>query len=674
MKKKQIKRNIKISNTGQRGITLIALTITIIVMLILTGVTMSLMLGENGIFKTAQKAKEEYKIAEITEKLHLAKIPVQIDNMGMTVLDKYLEEIIKQGIITQEDIEETGDENSRYITVEGEYVYLIEEKNKDIEITYQGKLGNLIPNLQIEVLEIQSTSIKIKANATRMEKGEYTYYIKNVTKGEEYTQKDKSESNEYTFSGLDPENEYQIKVEARNENGTTPKETPIITTVKQMVTGITLNKETTTLTVGSKETLTVTIEPENASNKNVIWSSTNEEIVKVENGEITAVSTGTAKITAEAADGSGEKAICTVTVIRQGTVSYNIDTGNTQTQVYNYGESALTPSFTPTKSGYTFVGWREDNSANATVLTTKEVNEENINLYAVFKKNVTVTKYDGSATATKETKEQYYNNGNVVNPSFILSQKALSGWSALGWATSNGATAGIIVNNGATITLSADATYYGRYSQTITLSYNGNGATGGSTAAQTGTRHYNSAGNYSNPTFSLRGNGFTRTNYAFQNWAMGSASGTKYNAGATVTLSANTTFYATWKVNSVSIPAQIGNDSAQHDVRTDQSKTGPYNFSGCSTITFNITAKVRPDSGGNTDIVVGISSNGTTFTRSSSYSVKPSNPNIESGWGGLFETFTISVNISGISGNYYILHQATRGSYNWSRINSITIK
>lgn len=130
-----------------------------------------------------------------------------------------------------------------------------------------------------------------------------------------------------------------------------------------------------------------------------------------------------------------------------------------------------------------------------------------------------------------------------------MSQNGISGWSANGWCTSGGATASIAVANGGTVTLSSNATYYGRYSQTITLSYNGNGATGGSTASQTGTRYYNS-GNYSNPSFTIRGNGFSRSNASFKNWALNSTSGTRYNGGASITLSANATLYAKWNVTS----------------------------------------------------------------------------------------------------------------------------
>ena len=51
--KEAIKKKEKTKN---KGITLIALVITIIVLLILAGVTINLTLGENGIFKTAEMA------------------------------------------------------------------------------------------------------------------------------------------------------------------------------------------------------------------------------------------------------------------------------------------------------------------------------------------------------------------------------------------------------------------------------------------------------------------------------------------------------------------------------------------------------------------------------------------------------------------------------------------
>ena len=71
---------------------------------------------------------------------------------------------------------------------------------------------------------------------------------------------------------------------------------------------------TATLKVGVTTTLTATVTPENATKKDVIWTSSNTGVATVENGTVTAVKAGTTMITATAADGSGKSATCTVTV------------------------------------------------------------------------------------------------------------------------------------------------------------------------------------------------------------------------------------------------------------------------------------------------------------------------------------------------------------------------
>lgn len=235
-----------------------------------------------------------------------------------------------------------------------------------------------------------------------------------------------------------------------------------------------------------------------------------------------------------------------------GAVTYYVDSGSVYVEEIDIDASCLSPtSFTPSKSGWTFVGWREDKTASSSVLSEKVSDGNDYTLYAVFTQNVTVTKYNGSSSSTTETKPRYYNNTNINNPSFTLSQNNLSGWNKLGWCETNSPTANVVVSNGGSVTLSANKTYYGKYSQTITLSYNGNGASSGSTASQTGTRYYNGL-SYVNPSFTLRNNGFSRTYYSFVNWRMGSAGGTAYNAGSSVTLSSNTTFYASWTPKTVS--------------------------------------------------------------------------------------------------------------------------
>ena len=79
------------------------------------------------------------------------------------------------------------------------------------------------------------------------------------------------------------------------------------------VEGVALNKQGLSLTEGGTETLTATITPANATNKNVTWSSSNTAVATVENGVVTAVSVGTATITVTTEDG-GKATCCEVTV------------------------------------------------------------------------------------------------------------------------------------------------------------------------------------------------------------------------------------------------------------------------------------------------------------------------------------------------------------------------
>ncbi|WP_440960102.1 S-layer homology domain-containing protein [Paenibacillus nitricinens] len=72
-----------------------------------------------------------------------------------------------------------------------------------------------------------------------------------------------------------------------------------------IVTGLTLNKTTLQLTEGEAgDTLKAVIAPANATNKTVIWSSSDETVATVVNGVVTPVGIGTATITATSMDGS----------------------------------------------------------------------------------------------------------------------------------------------------------------------------------------------------------------------------------------------------------------------------------------------------------------------------------------------------------------------------------
>ena len=78
-------------------------------------------------------------------------------------------------------------------------------------------------------------------------------------------------------------------------------------------TGVTLNRRSVSVMKDRTITLTATVEPADAANKNVTWSSSDQSVATVNNGVVTGVATGNAKITVTTEDGS-HTASCTVTV------------------------------------------------------------------------------------------------------------------------------------------------------------------------------------------------------------------------------------------------------------------------------------------------------------------------------------------------------------------------
>jgi len=128
MQKKKINRKNK-------GITLIALVITIIVMLILVGVTISVSLN-GGLFSTAKKATEETQIAQESEQLLVAAMGTlgQDGKVDLGKLDNNLPEGFEK---TGEGIYKSTKTEHTFIVNENGEIELYEEKEK-IEFTICG--------------------------------------------------------------------------------------------------------------------------------------------------------------------------------------------------------------------------------------------------------------------------------------------------------------------------------------------------------------------------------------------------------------------------------------------------------------------------------------------------------------------------------------------------------
>ena len=149
----------------QEGITIIALVVTIIILIILAGVSINLLLGENGLIEIARGTKEKQTITEITERLELEKANMVTENGNSIQLNDYLEEIQKENVIIGHVVKlESKDkaETNAYIIVDDKYEYLLEkEENGNIKITYNGK------SVLVESIELDKTELTIEMNTTQ---------------------------------------------------------------------------------------------------------------------------------------------------------------------------------------------------------------------------------------------------------------------------------------------------------------------------------------------------------------------------------------------------------------------------------------------------------------------------------------------------------------------------
>ena len=108
------------------GITLIALVVTIVVLLILAGITISLVFGENGIISKSKNAKEQTQIAQVREQLELAKGPEYIEGNGRYNPDSYFERIQAEGIIGNKDTDVIDNRDGTYeVTTTSGYIFKI---------------------------------------------------------------------------------------------------------------------------------------------------------------------------------------------------------------------------------------------------------------------------------------------------------------------------------------------------------------------------------------------------------------------------------------------------------------------------------------------------------------------------------------------------------------------
>lgn len=126
------------------------------------------------------------------------------------------------------------------------------------------------------------------------------------------------------------------------------------------------------------------------------------------------------------------------------TVNYHIDTGTVIRQTAALSNDLVANAPTASLEGYTFVGWREDNAPNKAILKKKILDtEEAVNLYAVFKRQITIGMLGNGGTLIDGKKAEelndtlYYNNGNAESEGITVPECPFEweGKSFCGWNT-----------------------------------------------------------------------------------------------------------------------------------------------------------------------------------------------------------------------------------------------
>ena len=414
-----MKQNLKERVNGKNGITLIALVITIIVLLILAGVTIATLTGDNGILTKAQNAKEKNAQKTVEEQINLAVQASRI-NEGL-VIDK---DILEQEL-TNNGIEITKSENDElpWTVKKDGYVYTISENGEIKE-----KEGIAITTGDIEILKGSTKGKKVSAQILSGETGTIKWeHTGNITLSA-------TEGNEITVNVNSNANAGDTATITARIDGKTYQDSINVKIVTQ-VTSVTAEK--IEVSIGDKKKIEkITATPENAEGIEVtsyVSQDTTKVTVDEKTGEVTGVQEGETTVTISAKgklSGAVVTGTCSVKVTKldhsEVVVPTITATGNLANkpnikevregnipipQGYNYikgdkiGGAVITDAATGVeKTGNEFVWVPVDTLSNMAVVTSGTDANGNINYRGVLYNWGTDatgnTAYDWSADST----------------------------------------------------------------------------------------------------------------------------------------------------------------------------------------------------------------------------------------------------------------------------------
>lgn len=257
--------------------------------------------------------------------------------------------------------------------------------------------------------------------------------------------------------------------------------------------------------------------------------------------------------------------------------------GNTPDQAfqYNIGQNLHRNGFT--RDGYTFTGWKRADNQQAygdgqwvTNLTTQP--NGIVTMVAQWSANEAHIRYNPNPPAGKTTGGQGTPNwdGHTGDtPAIGGNGWTIDGYTFAGWATSPDGS-GARYAPGASWTANGTLTLYAQWTPgQASLTYDGNGATGGKTDPQTGK---------TDEKINVRDNGFTRDGYTFVTWnTQADCKGNAVKPNSEWTLRGSSTLYACWAGNAQTLTyhgngATGGNTAAQSGKTGDELTTNANGF------------------------------------------------------------------------------------------------
>ena len=161
------------------------------------------------------------------------------------------------------------------------------------------------------------------------------------------------------------------------------------------VSSVSLDTSSLELSVGDTYTFKTTVLPENATNKELIWSSSDDSVVSVDNDTIGALKDGKATITVKSKDGY-KSSSAEITVVKEPSIVHvsSVSLNETTLDLLTGDRATLTATVLPSNASDKTISWSSSNENVATVKNGK------VTAISAGQATITVTTKDGGLTAS----------------------------------------------------------------------------------------------------------------------------------------------------------------------------------------------------------------------------------------------------------------------------------